>query len=69
MRPDWWRCDSCIFYVCNGEVVCNYHPGGEPTIPAAFCNRWRCGKCQGEWDDGEQHDGCMFIEVELANGG
>lgn len=65
----WHICgDGCLWWGQGQEVdFCNYDHG--PAVEAQTgrpgCSRWTCTKCEGDWSDGEAHDQCLEIEVEL----
>ncbi len=67
MRPEWFRCDKCLWFQPLNGNWCYFDPDPIETIPQSYCSKWVCKDCQGVWDDEDNHSDCVHVEVELED--
>ncbi len=66
-RPDWFKCDKCLWFQSFDGGWCNFYPETIGAIAAGYCSKWICKDCEGPWDEGENHLECLHVEVELED--
>jgi hypothetical protein len=67
-RPKSHYCYQCYWQFEDEERLswCGESPEMIGIIPnRPGCKNWECAYCGGCFDNGENHDNCMIIEVEL----
>lgn len=57
MRPEWFRCETCLFGTLNVEfrndtdqITCNINPETKTKALYDFCKEWICKNCWNSWD-------------------
>jgi hypothetical protein len=49
MRPEWFNCGGCLFYLPSAEI-CEYHPMPVEKAPTGYCSFYTCRCCWRRWD-------------------
>ena len=57
MRPDWMKCETCLFFQQSGEE-CWKSPRTYIVGREAFCADWTCRRCLQPW---------RFLEIEYMS--
>ena len=50
MRPDWFKCNTCLFATAELGLVCNLNSIKKGTHAEGFCEKWICKNCWCSWD-------------------
>lgn len=51
MRPEWLKCETCLFYAQDGSGYFKCFKSPRPLIvyPLHFCGSWACRRCLQPW--------------------
>ena len=50
MRPDWFRCGTCLFGTSDSTFICHVNSESKSKSPTDFCKEWTCANCWNPWD-------------------
>ena len=58
MRPEWFKCDNCLFLSNRGMIhgMCYLNNATVTVNLESFCEKWTCNNCWDKWNDGTYPD-------------